>query len=68
MSKSKVSMETALLDRMMNCVKCVKSCEVFHKGFRSFHRDRVMGGGGVFILVREDIVHVEDAFPNDNNN
>ena len=25
-----------------------------------------MGGGGVFILVREDIDHVEDAFPNDN--
>ena len=25
-----------------------------------------MGGGGVFILVRDDIDHVEDAFPNDN--
>ena len=25
-----------------------------------------MGSGGVFILVREDIDHVEDAFPNDN--
>ena len=26
-----------------------------------------MGGGGVFILVRDDIDHVEDAFPNDLN-
>ena len=32
----------------------------------SFCMDRVMGGGGVFLLVREDIEHVEDAFPNDN--
>ena len=44
----------------------ISSCEVFPKGFKSLRRDRVMGGGGVFILVREDIVHVEDAFPNDN--
>ena len=42
----------------------IPSCEVFPKGFRSFHRERVMGG--IFILVREDIYHVEDAFPNDN--
>ena len=27
-----------------------------------------MGGGGIFILVREDIDHVEDAFPDDNEN
>ena len=44
----------------------IPSCEVFHKGYKSFRRDRVMGDGGVFILVREDIDHVEDAFPNDN--
>ena len=44
----------------------IPSCEVFPKGFRSFRRDRVMGGGGVFILVREDIDHVEDALPNGN--
>ena len=25
-----------------------------------------MGGGGIFILVREDIDHVEDAFQNGN--
>ena len=25
-----------------------------------------MGGGGIFILVRENIDHVEDAFPTDN--
>ena len=25
-----------------------------------------MGGDGVFILVRDDIDHVEDAFPDDN--
>ena len=44
----------------------ISFCEVFPKGFRSFRRDRVMGGGGVFILVRGDIDHVEDAFPDDN--
>ena len=44
----------------------IPSCEVFPKGFRSFRRDRVMGGGGVFILVREDIDHVKDALPNGN--
>ena len=44
----------------------IPSCKVFPKGFKSFRRDRVMSGGGVFILVREDIVHVEDVFPNDN--
>ena len=42
------------------------SCEVFPKGFKSFCRDRVMGGDGIFIIAREDIDHVEDAFPNDN--
>ena len=44
----------------------IQSCEIFPKGSKSFRRDRVMGGGGVFILVREDIDHVEDAFPDDN--
>ena len=44
----------------------IPSCEVFPKGFKSFRRDRVMGGGGVFITVREHIDNVEDAFPNDN--
>ena len=44
----------------------VASCEVVPKGFKSFRRDRAMGGGGGFILVRDDIDHVEDAFPNDN--
>ena len=44
----------------------IPSCEIFPKGFRSFRRDRVMCGGLVFILVREGIDHVEDAFPNDN--
>ena len=42
------------------------SCKVFPKGYKSFCRDRVMGGGGVFILVREDIDHVEDDIPDDN--
>ena len=44
----------------------IPSCEVFPKGFKSFCRYRVMGGGGIFILVRDDIDHNEDAFPNDN--
>ena len=44
----------------------IPSCEIFPKGYKSFCRDRVMGDGGVFILVREDIDHVEDAFPDDN--
>ena len=44
----------------------ISSCEVFPKGFKSFCRDPVMGGGSVFILVREDIDHVEDIFPDDN--
>ena len=44
----------------------IPSCEIFPKGFKSFRKDRIIGGGGVFILVREDIDHVEDAFPNDN--
>ena len=44
----------------------IPSCEVFHNGLSSFCRDRVMGGDGVFIPVREDIDHVEDAFANDN--
>ena len=44
----------------------IPSCEIFPKGFKSFRKDRVMGGGSVFILVREDIDHAEDAFPNDN--
>ena len=45
----------------------IPSCEVFPKGFKSFCIYRVMGGGGVFILVREDIDRVEDAFPNGTN-
>ena len=36
----------------------IPSCEVFPKGFKSFRRDRVMGGGGVFILVRDDILRM----------
>ena len=44
----------------------IPSCEVFPKGFKSFRKDRVIGCGGVFILVREDIHIVEDAFPTDN--
>ena len=44
----------------------IPSCEIFPKGYKSFRRDRVIGVGGVFILVREDIDHVEDAFPDDN--
>ena len=43
----------------------ISSCEIFPKGFKSFCRDRVMGGGGVIILVIEDIDHAEDAFPDD---
>ena len=44
----------------------IQSCDVFSKGFKSIRRDRVMGSGGVFIPVRGDIDHVEDAFPNEN--
>ena len=44
----------------------ISSCKVFPIGLKSFCRDQVMGGGGVIILVREDIDHVEDAFPDDN--
>ena len=44
----------------------IPSCEVFCKRSKSFSRDRVMGGSGVFILVREDTFHVEVAFQNDN--
>ena len=43
----------------------IPSCEILPKGFKSFRRDRVMGGGGILFLVREDIDHVEDAFPDD---
>ena len=42
------------------------SCEVFPEAYKSFCRDQVMGGGDVFILVRDDIDHIEDAFPDDN--
>ena len=44
----------------------ISSCEVFPKGYKTFRRDRVMGDGGVFILVRKDIDHIEGAFPDDN--
>ena len=43
----------------------ISSCKVFPKGFKSFRRDQVIGGGGVFILVRDDIDHVENALPDD---
>ena len=43
----------------------IPSCEVFPNGFKSFRRDRGLCGGGVSILVREDIDHIEDAFPDD---
>ena len=52
-----------ILDQESRLGPDIPSCEVFPKGFNSFRRDRVMGGGGIFILVREDIDHVEDAFP-----
>ena len=44
----------------------ISSCEAFPKGYKSFRRDQVMGGGCVFILVSEDVDHVEDTFPDDN--
>ena len=42
----------------------IPSCEVFPKGFRTFRRDQVMGGGGIITTPsQEDIDYVEDAFP-----
>ena len=56
-----------ILDQESRLGPDTPSFEVFPKGFKSLSRDRVMGGGGgVLILVREDIDHAGDAFPNDN--
>ena len=44
----------------------ISSSEVFPNGLKLFCMVQAMGGGGIFILVSEDIHHVEDAFPNDN--
>ena len=55
-----------VLGQESRLVADIPSCEVFPKGSKSFCRDRVMGGGGVFILVKHDIDHVEDTFSDDN--
>ena len=55
-----------VLGQESRLVPDISSCEVFPNGFRYFCIDQVMGGGGIFILVMEDIDHVEDAFSDDN--
>ena len=44
----------------------ISSCGVFPKRFNSFCMDQVMGSSGVSVLVREDIDHVENDFPDNN--
>ncbi len=37
------------------------SSQIFPKGYKPFRKEHKDGGGGVFILVRDDVDHVEDA-------